>query len=179
MTAAGSGRQEPEGNTMTDAILGAPADVVAGLLAKQDITDLMFSYGYALDGRDWDRLRSCFTPDVVGHYGGDPIHGYDGIEELCRTTLDPLSVSQHLIGNVVVTLDADDPDSATSTCYLPAQHVLPGTDGGDQFIFAGSYRDRVVRTAAGWRISERTLEALWTSSNPAVIARPLRTLGDG
>ena len=70
-----------------------------------------------------------------------------------------------------------DGDTATSTCYLHAQHVLPGTAGGDQFVFAGRYLDNLVRTADGWRIAERTLEAMWTSGNPAVIARPLQTLG--
>jgi 3-phenylpropionate/cinnamic acid dioxygenase small subunit len=155
------------------------SDALTVLQAKQEITDVVFAYGYALDARNWERLRACFLPDVVGHYGGDPLQGYEAIEEMCRTTLEPLSVTQHLIGNVVITVDADDPTEATSICYLHAQHVRPGTEGGDQFIFAGRYLDQLVRTAAGWRIADRTLEAMWTSGNPKVIARPLRTLGDG
>ncbi len=151
-------------------------DALTILQAKQDISDVVFAYGYALDNRDWDRLRSCFTPDVVGRYGGEPIEGYEGIEAMCRATLEPMAVSQHLIGNVVVTIDADDLDRAASVCYLHAQHVRPGTEGGEQFIFAGRYLDRLVRTAEGWRIAGRTLEAMWTSGNPAMIARPLRTL---
>jgi hypothetical protein len=118
-------------------------------------------------------LRSCFLPEVVGYYGGDPLRGYDAIEQLCRTTLEPLSVSQHLIGNVMVSVDGD---QASSTCYLHAQHVLPGTTGGEQFIFAGRYLDKLVRTEDGWRIAERTLDAMWTAGNAAVIARPLKTL---
>lgn len=152
-------------------------DALTGLQAKQDIADLLFAYGYALDARDWQRLRSCFLPDVVGHYGGEPLQGYDAIEQMCRTTLEPLSVTQHLIGNVVVTLDPDEPGTATSVCYLHAQHVRLGAEGGDQFVFAGRYLDRLARTADGWRIADRTLEAMWTSGNPRVIARPLKTVG--
>jgi 3-phenylpropionate/cinnamic acid dioxygenase small subunit len=148
-------------------------DELGVLEAKLEIGELVFRYGYALDSRDWDKLRTCFLPDVVGYYGGDPLRGYEAIEDLCRTTLEPLSASQHLIGNVVVTVDGD---GATSSCYLHAQHVRPGTEGGEQFIFAGRYLDRLVRTGEGWRIAERTLEAMWTSGNAAVIARPLRTL---
>jgi ketosteroid isomerase-like protein len=144
-------------------------DQLAVLQDKQAITDVVHRYGYALDGRDWALLRTCFTPDVVGHYGGDPLEGYEAIETLCRDTLEPMSVSQHLIGNVLVTVDGD---GATSQCYLHAQHVLPDTPGGDQFIFAGRYLDKLVRTSGGWRIAERTLEAMWTSGNPAVLGRP-------
>lgn len=150
-------------------------DPLTVLQDRQEIADVLHRYGYALDGRDWDGLRACFLPDVVGHYGGDPLQGYEAIEELCRVTLEPLSVSQHLIGNVTVSVDGD---AASATCYLHAQHVLPGTPGGEQFIFAGRYLDLLVRTPDGWRIAERTLEAMWTSGNPAVIARPIQTLSD-
>jgi 3-phenylpropionate/cinnamic acid dioxygenase small subunit len=148
-------------------------DALAVLEAKQQIGEVLFRYGYALDSRDWEQLRTCFLPEVVGHYGGDPLTGYEAIEQLCRTTLEPLSVSQHLIGNVTVTVDGDE---ARSVCYLHAQHVRPGTEGGEQFIFAGRYLDRLVRMPDGWRIADRTLEAMWTSGNPAVIGRPLQTL---
>ena len=151
-------------------------DPLTELTDKQDIAEVLFAYGYALDARDWDRLRSCFTADAVGHYGGDPLVGYYAIEQLCRTTLEPLSASQHLISNVVVQVDGDD---ATSVCYLHAQHVRPGIEGGDQFIFAGRYTDRLVRTHAGWQIADRTLDAMWTAGNAAVIARPLQTLDGG
>ena len=150
-------------------------DQLSVLLDKQEIRDLVHRYGYALDGRDYDLLRTCFLPDAVGHYGGDPLRGYEAIEELCRTTLDPLTASQHLIGNVLVSVDGDE---ATSTCYLHAQHVLLGTEGGDLFVFAGRYLDRLTRTPDGWRIAERTLEAMWTSGNIAVLGRPAATLAD-
>jgi len=143
-------------------------DAIQGLADRQAITDVIHGYGYALDDRDWDALRACFTPDVVGHYGGDPLRGYEAIEELCRTTLEPLSVSQHLIGNVRVTVDGD---TAGATCYLHAQHVREGVPGGDQHVIAGCYRDRFARTDDGWRIRERRLERWWTAGNPAVTAR--------
>ena len=149
--------------------------LVETLLAKQDITEVLHRYGYALDGRDWALLRTCFTADVLGEYGGDPMRGYEALERLCRDTLEPLSVSQHLIGNVSVSVTAD---VAESSCYLHAQHVRPGTEGGEQFIYAGRYTDRLVRTSDGWKIAARRLEPMWTSGNPAVITRPLQTIGD-
>src|SRR3954466_7840341 len=76
-------------------------DQLSVLEDKQAITDVVHRYGYALDGRDYDLLRTCFVPDVVGNYGAGPLRGYEAIEKLCRDTLEPMSVSQHLIGNVL------------------------------------------------------------------------------
>jgi len=135
---------------------------------KQEITELCYRYGLALDSRDWAALAALFTPDADAFYlDMPPAHGYQAIEDTCRAALTPLSATQHLISNVVVRLDGD---LASSSCYLQAQHVKTGTPGGDQFIIAGRYDDRLVRTPDGWRIRERTLAIMWTAGNPAVAA---------
>jgi 3-phenylpropionate/cinnamic acid dioxygenase small subunit len=134
---------------------------------KQEITELCYRYGMAVDNRDWALLATCFTPDAEAFYEGlPPCPNYQAIEDTCSAALTPLTGSQHLIGNVLVDVDGD---TASSTCYLQAQHVKAGTDGGDLFIFAGRYRDKLVRTEAGWRITERRLDAMWTDGNPAVL----------
>ena len=56
-----------------------------------------------------------------------------------------------------------------SRCYFHAQHVRNGTEGGSNYVVAGIYRDRWVRTEAGWRSCERSLEVTWTEGNPAVV----------
>jgi SnoaL-like domain len=48
---------------------------------------------------------------------------------------------------------------------------MEGVADGTQYVVAGRYDDRFVRTASGWRISHRTLSVMWTSGNPAVLAR--------
>jgi hypothetical protein len=47
--------------------------------------------------------------------------------------------------------------------------VKPGTAGGDNYIVAGTYSDRHVRTPDGWRIAHRRLDVSWTDANPAVL----------
>jgi ketosteroid isomerase-like protein len=136
---------------------------------KQEITEVCYRYGIAIDARDWTALASCFTPDADAYYEGmPPSRGYQAIEDACRGTVDPLTATQHLIGNVVVTLNGN---TAEAVCYLQAQHVKAGLEGGDKFIFAGRYTDRFVRTEDGWKIRERRLDSMWTDGNPAVIAR--------
>ena len=43
--------------------------------------------------------------------------------------------------------------------------------GGDQYIVAGRYEDRYVRTDEGWRIAERELVVMWTAGNRDVVRR--------
>jgi ketosteroid isomerase-like protein len=142
---------------------------VAELRDRQEITEVCYRYAISLDSGDWAALATCFTSDAVAHYrSGGPSRGYPAIEARVRSALAPLSASQHLVSNVVVTLAGD---TAASVCYLQAQHVRPGTAGGDLYVVAGRYLDRFVRTADGWRIAERRLEISWTEGNPAVLAR--------
>ena len=142
--------------------------VVAELLDKNQIADLCAGYAYALDQRDWAALRKCFTEAPVFVHPGGHIEGVDGIVERARGALEPLDSSQHLLGNVVVEVDGDD---ASSICYFQAQHVRAGTPGGDTYLIAGSYTDRLVRTPQGWRIAERVQVYLWRDGNRAVVAR--------
>lgn len=143
---------------------------MSALLALQDrqeITEICYRYGLALDSRDWAALAALFTADADAYYlDMPPARGYQAIEDTCRTALTPLSATQHLISNVVVRLDGD---QAECTCYLQAQHVRSGTPDGDNFIIAGRYSDQLVRTPDGWRIRQRRLDVIWTSGNPAVV----------
>ena len=68
-----------------------------------------------------------------------------------------------------------DGDTATHRCHLQSQHVKRGTPGGDNFLIGGIYDDRLARTPDGWRITYRTLIAVWTDGNPAVIAADRRS----
>jgi ketosteroid isomerase-like protein len=139
------------------------------LLDERAVIDVCIRYATAIDDRDWARLRSCFLPDAVGIYHPDrQLLGYEAIEEVLRTAVEPLTRTQHLVGTFDVELAGDE---ASSRCYLHAQHVRAGLPGGEQHVIAGRYRDRFVRTDDGWRIRERRLDRLWTKGNPAVTAR--------
>jgi 3-phenylpropionate/cinnamic acid dioxygenase small subunit len=143
--------------------------VLREMLDRHEIIALLDRYASSLDDRDWDRLRTCFTADAIGDY--DPnapkFEGYDAIENLCRTVLGPLDASQHLLGNYEIEIEGD---VARSRCYLRAQHVKRGCEGGHLFEVAGFYRDELVRREDGWRISRRQIVVTWRSGNPRVVA---------
>lgn len=130
------------------------------------IQDVLVRYGTALDDRDWDRLATCFRPDVVSNYGSRERRGYAEIEQLCRRALEPIDLSQHFISNFEIRIDGD---RATSRCYVLAQHVKETAPGGPHYLLGGIYSDELIRTADGWRITARAFRATWTEGNPSVL----------
>jgi ketosteroid isomerase-like protein len=140
------------------------------LLDERAIVEVTHRYCAALDGRRWEALDGCFIPDAVAVYGGVPgeHHGLDAIKAICRASLQPLDASQHLVANHLVDLAGD---TATSRCYVRAQHCRRGLTGGDNFMVAGTYEDDWRRTPDGWRIARRVLVVTWTDGNPAVMVR--------
>jgi 3-phenylpropionate/cinnamic acid dioxygenase small subunit len=143
-------------------------DALRDLLDHQQITAVLNRYASSIDDRDWARLRTCFTTDAVGDYvpGAPPYEGIEAIETLCRTMLGPLDASQHLLGNYEIDLHGE---TAKSRCYVRAQHVKEGCEGGRLLEVAGYYRDDLVRSPDGWRIQRRQMTVTWREGNPRVL----------
>jgi hypothetical protein len=143
-------------------------DAVRQLLDRQEIAELCARYTAALDTVDWAMLRSCFADEPAFVHPGGRLDGWDEILARTSAALTPLTRTQHLLGNIVVSVHGD---QATSSCYFHAQHVRTGTPGGELYVIAGRYDDTLRRTDAGWRIVERVQTYQWRSGNRAVVAR--------
>lgn len=135
-------------------------------LDERAIIDLTVAYTWALDTKQFDELRNVFTPDATGMLHGVACDDAEAIIARISGALVRLDASQHLIGNHQVRIDGD---TATCRCQLQSQHVKHGTDGGDTYLIGGTYDDRLVRTADGWRISHRTMQETWSAGNRAVV----------
>ncbi|MEV0044023.1 nuclear transport factor 2 family protein [Nocardia rhamnosiphila] len=122
---------------------------------RDAVADTVNRYTYALDSRDWDLLDEVFTPDAVARYGAEApaVRGRAGIVAMIRSFLDRCGPSQHLLGNHVVDIDGD---TATSICKARVLHTGAGENTNITYECAGVYRDRMTRSAQGWRIAERT-----------------------
>ena len=145
------------------------SETLQWILDRREIDDLLARYASALDERDWERLASCFAADAEANYGGATGRcvGYPAIEQLCRSILEPLDASQHLIAGPEVEIVGDEAHARTG---FQAQHVRRGCEGGSHFIIGGTYVDRLVRRPEGWRIASRELRAIWSEGNPRVLA---------
>jgi 3-phenylpropionate/cinnamic acid dioxygenase small subunit len=119
------------------------------------VSDALIRYATALDGRDWDLLASCFTADARLDYDTSGVFGRDDFVAHCEEGLARMKATQHCVTNHVIKIDGD---RARSTSYVVAQHIRP-----DDVIFTlgGTYYDDFVRSAAGWRITDRRFVTSW------------------
>ena len=127
-----------------------------------EITQLLYRYAPAIDNRDFGSLASLFTSDATIHYavaGGTRLLVPAAVEWL-RQALQMFRVTQHALSNPQIELDGD---TARALTYVIATHVQVGLDGTEVYaVMHGAYSDRLVRTDAGWRISERRLDDIHT-----------------
>ncbi len=127
-------------------------------LTTQDrlaLHELTARYGDAIDDKDWESLDNIFTEeatfevvDLVVMRGLTEIKRY--MEQEGRHPL------AHLITNVHVLEKADGIELRSRGIFpIAGKKKAPG-----HRVFYGSYYDKVTKTPAGWRISDRVFSTL-------------------
>jgi 3-phenylpropionate/cinnamic acid dioxygenase small subunit len=130
---------------------------------RAEIADLINRYAHICDSRSFEALRDCFTPDARAEYSGVALE--PGVEHIIAhmAPLADVIVTQHVVGSIAIELDGD---GATAQSYTVVHFVRPDA-GGHEVVHRGlRYDDRLVRTAAGWRIYERMHRVLWSTIDP-------------
>lgn len=138
-----------------------------GLQAIHDerhIERALYAAARAMDNRDWDAVAGIFAVDAVGDLGTGRLVGRTAIVDLIRGFLDACGPTQHLIGNVTVTVDGDD---AVSAAYVHDMHL--SKDHTERYYTMGEYRDRWRRRDGRWQLVERVKDnRAWVGSLEAV-----------
>jgi hypothetical protein len=144
-------------------------DQLQRLQDHHDIVALTHAYCWALDGKHWDDLDNVFLPDATANLGGSEHGDRVSIKQRISGALGKMDDSQHMVSTHEIVVDGD---NAISRCYLHAQHVRKAVEGGQNYIVAGRYEDRLRRSPDGWRIARRDLIVMWTDGNPKVARTP-------
>lgn len=130
------------------------ADPKPALAADRDaIRDLLARYTYNGDRGRLDEMTACFADDGVLEYPGKAPQGPAAIKAaLSSGTRDPrLTFVRHHITNPLIAVGGD---TANARSYFTV-HSNFGPD------HSGSYDDRLVRTAEGWRFAHRRVRIDW------------------
>ena len=125
---------------------------------RLEIEDVIVRYAIAVDTQDDEMLAGCFTDDAQASFAGVPAGpGGPAIAAFLASLRGvPVIGSTHRFTNIVVDLDGDEADVQSSGAVYgvrgePLQLHIRGI----------TYRDRFVRTPAGWRIARRVHSAAW------------------
>ena len=136
------------------------------------IVELLNRYAQGCDRREFDAVGECFTEDAQAEYSGKRLPR--GVAHIVAhmAPLAQLPASQHLVGSVTVEISGD---TATASSYTTA-HLVRAIDDGHEVLHRGlHYADKLVRTPAGWRISERIHRVVWSTSQSSVWPVPQLT----
>jgi len=138
---------------------------LAGLVAKQEIYEVVLRYCRAVDRLDFDALRDCYHPDAIDHHTA-----FDGNRDeyvaWVQGPLGKLAGTQHTVSNHLVELDLDR-QLAWSETYCQAYHwTEPGGQARLNFTSGSRYVDRFERRNGVWRIAERWSVREWTRLVP-------------
>ncbi|MBI4517106.1 MAG: nuclear transport factor 2 family protein [Deltaproteobacteria bacterium] len=133
-----------------------------------EIDDLLTRYATAVDTKDWELYASCFTADAfIDYTAADGIKGTVSEVKAWLAQVMPLfPMTQHVVCNRVVAVNGD--TASCRSCFFNPMGVAEGQGGLKLFIDGGYYNDKLVRSAAGWRIAERVEETSYTTRHHRV-----------
>jgi len=126
----------------------------AVLEAKDAIRELMATYAMALDACRFADVAACFAPDGEWTTDYGAARGPAEIEKFISGIVPVKGEGpqrKHYITNIIITVDGDAASSVSD--YL----VVRESENGLMPVMGGTYKDRFVKTPAGWRFARKEL----------------------
>jgi len=126
----------------------------AVLEAKDAIRELMATYAQALDACRFADVAACFAPDGEWSTDYGAARGPAEIEAFIRGIVPVKGEGpqrKHYITNIIIKVDGETASAVSD--YL----IVREAEGGLIPVMGGTYRDKFVKTPAGWRFSRKEL----------------------
>ncbi|MGA2519312.1 MAG: nuclear transport factor 2 family protein [Acidimicrobiales bacterium] len=138
---------------------------------REEVVAVLIRYARAVDTKDWELLRTCFTQDATCDYGD--IGSWRGADDLVVFMRDAhlgMGPTKHLVTNFQVDVTGE---RASSLSYVHAVTVL-ASHPDDWIDTVGSYDDQLHCGPGGWQIARRTFRTTRTMLSPSLTpkARP-------
>jgi len=127
----------------------------AVLEAKDAIRELMATYAQALDACRFADVAACFAPDGEWTTDYGAARGPAEIEAFIRGIVPVKGEGpqrKHYITNIIIKVDGDTASAVSD--YL----IVREAEAGLIPVMGGTYRDKFIKTPAGWRFSRKELE---------------------
>lgn len=138
------------------------------------IIDALHRFAAGIDLRDPVLLASAFADDAVSDFRPAAaragfeypvLEGKERIVAALSASLAPLDTT-HSVSNPRVTIDGD---AARVDALVEAQHV-PRSDSSRHYLMKNRYDVELARQGDRWVITRLTIDNVWRSGDPAVLA---------
>lgn len=130
---------------------------------RQAVQDVMLNYAAAVDERDIERYRACFSEDVeVVGFAENSIVGRDTWVEHVWGELQKYPYTQHLLAPMLAEINGD---MARTRSDFQALHGLQQEQQGkpERFILWATYNTTMHRINGEWKIQRHELQVRGTS----------------
>lgn len=135
------------------------------LIAEREIYTQLIKFAYAMDSRDWQAIEALTTPNLLADLGTGEIAGQANIIKFIRSFLDNCGVTQHLLGNVLISVTGD---TATSQSYVSDMHLYKNPLNDGHFRTLGQYTDQWQKQGDSWLMTHRIKDNRATMGSFAV-----------
>lgn len=122
------------------------------LIGHHQIRERLIGIARGMDDRDWGGLARIIAHDAIADFGGGMVEGSAAIIDVFRRFLDPCGPTQHLLGNLIVSIDGE---QAESKCYVSDMHIGAGTRAHLTYCTLGDYHDRWQKRNGEWWLVQR------------------------
>jgi ketosteroid isomerase-like protein len=128
--------------------------VLAELVARQEIRDVVARYCRAADRCDAAAMKECFHEDAVDEHGFFSGSALVFAEQAATSLAERFVSTRHVLGNVLISFAGD-----VAGCEAYVTAVLRRASGREQYdvTFAARYLDRFERRRGVWKIAHRLL----------------------
>jgi ketosteroid isomerase-like protein len=127
----------------------------AVLEAKDAIRELMAAYAQALDACRFADVAACFAADGEWTTDYGAARGPAEIEKFISGIVPVTGEGpqrKHYITNIIIKVDGETASAVSD--YL----IVRESENGLIPVMGGTYRDKFIKTPAGWRFSRKELE---------------------
>ncbi len=137
---------------------GRTPDVCSGLAREHACARLVLDLARFTDSGDYAAALALFSDDAVMDRDGEVFRGIAALRQAYAQR--PASrITRHVLSNIVVQLDGTD-QAQVSSYVTVYRHMREPGEGGPPYRMPGAdvlgeYQDRLVHTAAGWRLVSR------------------------
>jgi ketosteroid isomerase-like protein len=122
-------------------------DPLARLIDERAIERMIADYAAFNDAADWEAVAAMYVADGRMSRPTAPDDFIEGAEAiLAAFRARPARRSRHIVANIRVNVDGDAASASSQILLFTAAGQPP---------LVGTYADRLVRTAEGWRFAER------------------------
>ena len=142
--------------------------------SKLAIIESLYGYAAGIDLKDPELISAVFTSDAVSDFrpaaakAGFEYPVLEGKETIVSALLNSLQsvLTTHSVNNPRVTFDGD---KARIDALVEAQHV-PVSDASRHYLMKNRYDVELVRLDTKWLIKRITVDNVWRSGDPGVLA---------